>query len=99
MSTEHTHRLSVQTGSDYSDTPRFGGERGGGPAKVVSFVSRAVQPPREYQAAGPAHRRVLFLDEEDMSNSENASAAGTPVRDIPIDWEALEDAFENNAPE
>jgi hypothetical protein len=33
-----------------------------------------------------------------MTN-ENASAAGTAVRDIPIDWEALEDAFENNAPE
>ena len=32
-----------------------------------------------------------------MTN-ENASAGGT-VRDIPIDWEALEDAFENNAPE
>lgn len=33
-----------------------------------------------------------------MSN-EIASAGGTAVRDIPIDWEALEDAFENNAPE
>lgn len=33
-----------------------------------------------------------------MSN-ENTSAVGTAVRDIPIDWEALEDAFENNAPE
>ena len=25
--------------------------------------------------------------------------AGAPVRDVPVDWEALEDAFENNAPE
>lgn len=33
-----------------------------------------------------------------MSN-ENASAGGAPTRDIPVDWEALEDAFENNAPE
>lgn len=24
---------------------------------------------------------------------------GAPVRDVPVDWEALEDAFENNAPE
>src|SRR5438128_1773154 len=46
----------------------------------------------------PAHRRVLSFDEEEMTN-ENTSAAGTAVRDIPIDWEALEDAFENNAPE
>ena len=27
------------------------------------------------------------------------AAQGTPVRDVPVDWEALEDAFENNAPE
>ena len=35
-----------------------------------------------------------------MTN-ENTPAGGTPaaVRDIPIDWEALEEAFENNAPE
>ncbi len=33
-----------------------------------------------------------------MSN-ENTSPGGTAMRDIPIDWEALEDAFENNAPE
>jgi hypothetical protein len=38
-------------------------------------------------------------DEEDMPNNDNASAGGTAMRDIPIDWEALEDAFENNAPE
>jgi Uncharacterised protein family (UPF0158) len=46
----------------------------------------------------PAHRRIVSFDEEAMSN-ENTSAVGTAVRDIPIDWEALEDAFENNAPE
>lgn len=33
-------------------------------------------------------------------NTERASAlAPAATRDIPIDWEALEDAFENNAPE
>ncbi len=26
-------------------------------------------------------------------------AAQEPIRDVPVDWEALEDAFENNAPE
>jgi len=30
-----------------------------------------------------------------MSNVENPG----PARDVPVDWEALEDAFENNAPE
>src|ERR1700742_4877963 len=46
----------------------------------------------------PAHRRIVSFDEEAMTN-ENTSAGGAAVRDIPIDWEALEDAFENNAPE
>src|SRR6188474_1850378 len=49
---------------------------------------------------GLAPRRILSFDddEEDMTN-EATSAGGAAVRDIPIDWEALEDAFENNAPE
>jgi hypothetical protein len=35
-----------------------------------------------------------------MSDSDNGGAgAGQPPRDVPIDWEALEDAFENHAPE
>ncbi len=34
-----------------------------------------------------------------MVNTEHAGGTGAPMRDIPIDWEALEDAFENNAPE
>ncbi len=34
-----------------------------------------------------------------MPSNENPSAGGAVMRDIPIDWEALEDAFENNAPE
>lgn len=36
------------------------------------------------------------MPEADPNNSQ-ASAAET--RDVPVDWEALEDAFENNAPE
>lgn len=28
-----------------------------------------------------------------------AAAPSLPFRDVPIDWEPLEDAFENNAPE
>jgi Uncharacterised protein family (UPF0158) len=35
-----------------------------------------------------------------MSDSDQGGAGvGQPPRDVPIDWEALEDAFENNAPE
>ncbi len=34
-----------------------------------------------------------------MSEESDPAAQGTPVRDVPVDWEALEDAFENNAPE
>ena len=37
----------------------------------------------------------------EMSSSEPAPAGAPsqPLREIPVDWEALEDAFENNAPE
>jgi hypothetical protein len=35
-----------------------------------------------------------------MSDSDKSGGGtGQPPRDVPIDWEALEDAFENNAPE
>jgi len=34
-----------------------------------------------------------------MDNDGMGDGAGTPLRDVPVDWEALEDAFENNAPE
>lgn len=49
--------------------------------------------------ARPPQRRVVSLEEEDLPKPENPPAAGGPYRDIPVDWEALEDAFENNAPE
>jgi hypothetical protein len=34
-----------------------------------------------------------------MAKDENPQPPAGPMRDIPVDWEALEDAFENNAPE
>jgi hypothetical protein len=34
-----------------------------------------------------------------MDNEVMGDGANTPLRDVPVDWEALEDAFENNAPE
>lgn len=64
-------------------------------------VAYSLLPAVPYQnSVRTAHRRFIALDfEEDMPNNENAAALGSAVRDIPIDWEALEDAFENNAPE
>jgi hypothetical protein len=34
-----------------------------------------------------------------MTDVTDPTAPAGPVRDVPVDWEALEDAFENNAPE
>jgi hypothetical protein len=36
-----------------------------------------------------------------MANADKGAGAAEapPIRDVPIEWEALEDAFENNAPE
>ena len=64
-------------------------------------VAYSLLPTVPYQkSVRTAHRRFIALDfEEDMPNNENATAGAPVVRDIPIDWEALEDAFENNAPE
>ncbi|MFZ5893232.1 MAG: UPF0158 family protein [Myxococcota bacterium] len=36
------------------------------------------------------------MSDPDKQSSEGGSS---PVRDVPVEWEALEDAFENNAPE
>jgi Uncharacterised protein family (UPF0158) len=35
----------------------------------------------------------------DAGDSPAATPPPGPLRDVPVDWEALEDAFENNAPE
>ena len=37
--------------------------------------------------------------EVELTPATPAVKSNEPVRDVPIDWEALEDAFENNAPE
>ncbi|HVZ37478.1 MAG TPA: hypothetical protein VG963_33890, partial [Polyangiaceae bacterium] len=34
-----------------------------------------------------------------MVTDKNAGSTRTTIVDVPVDWEALEDAFENNAPE
>ncbi|HVW28148.1 MAG TPA: UPF0158 family protein [Polyangiaceae bacterium] len=34
-----------------------------------------------------------------MGNGDKGAASAAAVREVPVDWEALEDAFENNAPE
>ncbi len=34
-----------------------------------------------------------------MPSSNEGGEGNPPMKDIPVDWEALEDAFENNAPE
>ena len=35
----------------------------------------------------------------EVEENQTTAVATAPQRDIPVDWEALEDAFENNAPE
>jgi hypothetical protein len=39
------------------------------------------------------------MDSNDAGEHPDADATSGPVREVPVDWEALEDAFENNAPE
>lgn len=66
------------------------------------------------RSARPGRARIVSIGseagEEDMANHDSAFGGGgtTPpaqtgapaaTKDVPVDWEALEDAFENNAPE
>lgn len=39
------------------------------------------------------------MSSRDAQKTNDASIQGKPLREVPIAWEALEDAFENNAPE
>ncbi len=47
-----------------------------------------------------ADGRPLACDDADRGESgDDDGTPSAPLREVPIDWEALEDAFENNAPE
>jgi len=39
------------------------------------------------------------MSSSNVGEDPGAGSAPGPVREVPVDWEALEDAFENNAPE
>lgn len=53
--------------------------------------------PQQHTADGTV---VEASSEETMQNTDSPEPQPTgPTRDVPVDWEALEDAFENNAPE
>jgi hypothetical protein len=41
----------------------------------------------------------MTRDDEKNDSPAGAKASGKPLRPVPVAWEALEDAFENNAPE
>ena len=45
------------------------------------------------------HDTPVSPSEGRVTNEGRAEASDKPVRDVPVAWEALEDAFENNAPE
>ncbi len=61
-----------------------------------------VFPPSQLTGESPKGAMKLIeamANDKDMSPSAGAPKPTGPARDVPIDWEALEDAFENNAPE
>ncbi len=41
----------------------------------------------------------MTRDDEKSDSSASGNASGKPLRPVPVAWEALEDGFENNAPE
>ena len=40
-----------------------------------------------------------MVDNKELTSSPSLPVPTGPLKDVPVDWEALEDAFENNAPE
>jgi hypothetical protein len=68
---------------------------------AVRRTSRAYTcRPRRGSGRATEHLSRGRLKRGHMADMDKIGAAGTPpVRDVPVDWEALEDAFENNAPE
>src|SRR5271154_4173540 len=59
---------------------------------------RGLEPP----VTAPSDRRVdIVADRRSQPAVEQPAAPVDPatLREVPVDWEALEDAFENNAPE
>jgi len=48
-------------------------------------------------APGALSRHELAFERETTMSHDRQTTA--PLREVPVDWEALEDAFENNAPE
>jgi len=75
-----------------------GAEGEDAPVAVRSATERGAEPERAAPDRGAGERpskAELGLDGE---GSGEAMREG-PLREVPVDWEALEDAFENNAPE
>src|SRR4249920_281545 len=65
-----------------------------------SLLGKTPSGEPSHNATSPATSERSERIDTAMSNSDKGGAgAGQPVRDVPVDWEALEDAFENNAPE
>ncbi len=63
---------------------------------VGGNVSEESMPNQESTTGGEASTSPGLTSGEQSAEPE---APTGPLRDVPVDWEALEDAFENNAPE
>jgi hypothetical protein len=69
-------------------------------ARKLSKEAREARDKEPKEAAAPPVAKaeepvVTVTDDPPPSLTED----GQPFKDVPVDWEALEDAFENNAPE
>jgi hypothetical protein len=66
--------------------------------RIVELVTPSQAP--EVVSKGAMKLMEAMANDKDTSPSAGTPPKPTgPLRDVPIDWEALEDAFENNAPE
>src|SRR5277367_5648073 len=65
----------------------------------LSFAFDAGRTEQPIGASNPSDELEGLRKGTNMSESDLSSEAPSNAREVPVDWEALEDAFENNAPE
>jgi hypothetical protein len=86
-----------------SSTPQASAASSNASTAATAPATPEVEPrPRRLKAdSAKSEPKVALPVAPEPEPAEAAEEAGDlqPFRDVPVDWEALEDAFENNAPE
>ena len=88
----------------FTECASFSAHAAQGPFPTMK-VANVSAPKAPLARACPTEGSSIMVEKKESASSPSLSESslpqpsGGPLRDVPVDWEALEDAFENNAPE